>query len=216
MKFDLTPTDALIIVDPQIDFMPGGALAVAGGQEIVPLANWYSRLFGDAGATVVITQDWHSQDQISFASNHKGKKPFTNIKVKYGEQTLWPDHCVQGSVGAEFHPALNLSRANAVFQKGADAKVDSYSAFYENDRETSTGLGEWLKERGITRIFVIGLAYDFCVAYTAIHGAEKESLETIVLKDATRAIGLGDSIDFAESEFKRVGVRVVDNLNDED
>lgn len=208
----IKPTDALIIIDPQVDFCPGGALAVEGGNEIMPLINLLNKQFKAAGAIRVLSKDWHTSDQISFASFH-GVAPFSEIDVSYGKQTMWPDHCVQGTPGAEVHPSLNLDDDVHVILKGTNPRVDSYSAFFENDHETSTGLGEWLKEKGVKRIFLVGLAYDFCVAYSAIDAVEKFKLKATIIKDATRGIGLNGSIEAAEAKFEEVGVQVIDNLN---
>lgn len=197
-------TDALIIVDPQNDFCPGGALAVPGGDEVMPIINKIADLF----EVVVVTQDWHPADQISFASNHDGGAPFSVAEVAYGKQVLWPDHCVQGTPGANFHPALEVN-ASVVIRKGANPTVDSYSAFFENDGQTSTGLGGYLKDRKITRIFVVGLAYDFCVGYSALDGHDRHGLIGFVVKDATRAIDLNGSVADIEGSFDKSGVRVI-------
>ena len=212
---DMTPTktDALLIIDPQIDFTPGGALAVEGGDEIMGPINVLARQFD----TVVVTQDWHPAEHKSFASAH-GAEPFSETKMDYGNQTLWPDHCVQGSVGAAFHPLVTdaVNAASAIIRKGMNPEVDSYSAFYENDQKTSTGLASYLREKGITRVYLVGLAYDFCVAYSALD-AVKEGFEAVVLKDLTRAIamhvssGLGSTtstVDVMERKFAKEGVKI--------
>lgn len=178
-------TDALLVIDAQNDFCEGGTLAVQGGAGIMPLINRLAERF----ATVIATQDWHTPDQISFASNHEGRTPFTQIEVAYGPQMLWPDHCVQGTPGADFHPNVlpAANRALAVIRKGYNPAVDSYSGFYENDRKTATGLAGLLRDRGVTRLFLCGLAYDYCVRFTA-EDAVKEGFEAIVIEDACRAI----------------------------
>lgn len=183
--FDVLDTDALIVVDPQNDFCEGGALAVEGGASIMPLINDIAARF----KTVVVSQDWHTPDQISFASNHEGAAPFTQIEVSYGPQMLWPDHCVQGTSGADFHPdvAPAIQRAAAIIRKGANPLVDSYSAFYENDHKTSTGLSGLLRGLGVERVFICGLAYDYCVRFTA-EDAVREGFEAVVIEQATRAI----------------------------
>lgn len=193
---------ALIVVDVQNDFCPGGSLAVAGGDEIVPLVNDLGKRF----ATVVLTQDWHPAGHSSFASSHPGKLPFESIAMPYGTQVLWPDHCVQGSAGAAFHPGLDLSMAQAVIRKGCHSKVDSYSGLVEADRTTPTGLGGYLRERGIARVVLAGLATDFCVSWTA-QDAVRQGFETIVVEEACRAIDLDGSLDRAWAEMTALGVR---------
>lgn len=195
-------TTALIVVDVQNDFCPGGSLAVAGGDEIVPLVNELGRRF----ATVVLTQDWHPAGHSSFASSHPGTSPFGSIVMPYGTQVLWPDHCVQGSAGAAFLPALDLSMAHAVIRKGCRREVDSYSGFVEADRTTPTGLAGYLRERGIARVVVVGLATDFCVNWTA-QDAVRQGFETIVVEEACRAIDLDGSLDRAWAEMTALGVR---------
>ncbi|WP_313453143.1 bifunctional nicotinamidase/pyrazinamidase [Brevundimonas sp.] len=179
------PADALLVIDPQNDFCEGGALAVRGGARIMPLINQLSERF----AKVIVTQDWHTPDQISFASNHPGAAPFTEIEVAYGRQMLWPDHCLQGSVGADFHPEVKptLDRAVAVIRKGYNPAVDSYSGFFENDHRTPTGLAGLLRDLGVTRVFLAGLALDYCVRFTA-EDAVREGFEAVVITDASRAI----------------------------
>ena len=208
--FRTRPDDALVIVDPQNDFCPGGALAVAGGDEIMAgIADLANRF-----ALVVVTQDWHSPDHKSFASNHPGGTPFASLEMPYGAQVLWPDHCVQGTAGAAFHPALAgaVDQAQLILRKGSNPEVDSYSAFYENDRKTATGLAGYLRERGVRRCIFVGLAYDFCVAYSALD-AVREGFEAVVVKDLTRAIALpggraGTTADEAEQRFAAAGVTV--------
>ena len=181
----LGPADAFLVIDPQNDFCEGGALAVQGGAGIMPLINQLSERF----AKVIVTQDWHTPDQISFASNHPGAAPFTEIEVAYGRQMLWPDHCLQGSVGADFHPDVKptIDRAVAVIRKGYNPAVDSYSGFFENDHRTPTGLAGLLRDLGVTRVFLAGLALDYCVRFTA-EDAVREGFEAVVITDASRAI----------------------------
>ena len=202
MAGKITPTadDALVVVDVQNDFCPGGALAVPQGDEIVPLVN---RLIGQF-SHVVLTQDWHPSGHSSFASTH-GREPFTNIKLGYGDQTLWPDHCVQGTPGAEFHPALVVRGSELVLHKGFRKEIDSYSAFYENDHVTRTGLIGYLRERGLKRIFMCGLATDFCVAWSALDG-RREGFPVIVIEDACRAIDLNGSLAAARGEMIKAGI----------
>jgi nicotinamidase/pyrazinamidase len=203
---EVTPHDVLLVIDVQNDFCPGGALAVADGDAVLAPLNRVAAVFEH----VVLTQDWHTSGHSSFASAHPGKRPFTQIEVSYGTQTLWPDHCVQGSHGAEFHPALRLTRAELILRKGFRPGIDSYSAFFENDRTTATGLGGYLHERGLTRVFLAGLAYDFCVGCSALD-ARRLGFEAIVLRDACRAIDLGGSVAAIESEFARTGVKLMES-----
>jgi nicotinamidase/pyrazinamidase len=175
--------DVLIVVDVQIDFCPGGALAVPRGGEIIPIVNSLAARFRN----VVLTQDWHPRGHASFASSHPGKRPFETVSAFYGPQVLWPDHCVQDTPGAQFHPALQASHAAFVLRKGFRPAIDSYSAFYENDRKTPTGLAGYLRERGLRRIFLAGLAFDFCVRHSA-EDARREGFATFVVEDACRAI----------------------------
>jgi nicotinamidase/pyrazinamidase len=212
MTADFNPAagDALVIVDPQNDFCPGGALAVAGGDEIMAGIAALAQRF----PLVVITQDWHSPDHKSFASNHEGGEPFGMADMPYGPQVLWPDHCVQATAGAAFHPALQsaVDRADLILRKGTNPAVDSYSAFYENDRVTATGLAGYLRERNVRRCTFVGLAYDFCVAYSALDAA-REGFDAVVVKDLTRAIAMpaadgGTTVDEAERRFAEAGVVV--------
>ena len=200
----ITPqsTDALVLVDLQYDFLPGGSLAVADGDAVIPLANRLSRRFEN----VVMTQDWHPAGHISFASSHPGKAPFELIDLPYGPQVLWPDHCVQGTRGAAPSDALDVPHAQLIIRKGYNAAVDSYSGFQEADRTTRTGLAGYLRERGITRLFVCGLATDFCVAWTALD-ASAARFETLVIEDASRAIDSQGSLAKAWADMAAAGVR---------
>jgi nicotinamidase/pyrazinamidase len=198
--------NALIVIDLQNDFCPGGALAVGGGDEIVPLIN---RLIA-AHDHVILTQDWHPAGHSSFASAHPGQSPFGSVELAYGAQTLWPDHCVQGTKGADFHTGLDWTKAELVIRKGFRPAIDSYSAFFENDRTTPTGLAGYLRERGLTRLTLVGLATDFCVAYSALD-ARKLGFDTRVLLDACRAIDLGGSLAAAEKEMRQAGVVLMDS-----
>lgn len=199
-------TDALIVIDVQNDFCPGGALAVGGGDEIVPLVN---RLIG-ASPHVVLTQDWHPAGHSSFASVHAGKAPFGTIDLAYGAQTLWPDHCVQGTRGADFHSNLAWTKAELVIRKGFRPAIDSYSAFFENDQTTPTGLAGYLRERGLTHLTLVGLATDFCVAYSALD-ARRLGFETRVIMDACRAIDLGGSLQDAVAKMQAAGVTLTES-----
>ena len=194
---------ALIVIDLQNDFCPGGALAVAGGDEIVPLVNAMIAEFDH----VVLTQDWHPEGHSSFASQHDGKNPFESVSMPYGEQTLWPDHCVQGTPGAEFHAGLEWTKAELVVRKVFRKAIDSYSAFFENDRTTPTGLGGYLKERGISDLTLVGLATDFCVAYSAIDAA-KLGFQATVVMDGCRAIDLGGSLAEMTERMRQAGVSI--------
>jgi nicotinamidase/pyrazinamidase len=198
--------DVLIIIDPQNDFCPGGALAVPGGDEIMPLVNALAAAFEH----VVLTQDWHPIGQISFASTH-GMAPFSSFEAPYGHQELWPDHCVQGTPGADFHPAIvsgAARKAEAVIRKGYDARVDSYSAFFENDKTTATGLAGLLRDRGFTRCVFAGLALDFCVRFSA-EDAVAHGFQAAVVLDATRAIDMAGSKAAALEALKAKGVALV-------
>jgi nicotinamidase/pyrazinamidase len=192
----------LVVVDVQNDFIPGGALAVPQGDEVVPEINRLAARFDD----VILTQDWHPRGHASFASSHPGKKPFETIELSYGSQVLWPDHCVQGTAGAAFHPDLNLTKAQLVIRKGHHRDIDSYSAFLEADRETTTGLAGYLKERGFRKLYVCGLATDFCVAWTALD-ARAAGFDTTVIEDACRAIDLDGSLARAWTEMAAAGVK---------
>ncbi|MCC7049340.1 MAG: bifunctional nicotinamidase/pyrazinamidase [Alphaproteobacteria bacterium] len=200
-KLKPNAASALIVVDVQNCFTPGGSLAVKQGDEIVPVINKIAKGFEN----VVLTQDWHTPGHVSFASAHPGKKPFEQIKLPYGQQTLWPDHCVQGTDGAALNKDLSIPQAQLVIRKGFHKDVDSYSAFKEADRKTSTGLAEYLKGRGISRVFVCGLATDFCVAWTALD-ARKAGFQTYVIEDACRGIDLNGSVAKAWAQMKKAGV----------
>ena len=199
--FQPDPQDALIIVDVQNDFCSGGALAVPDGDAVVAPINRLASLF----PVVVATQDWHTPGHASFASAH-GRQPFEVIELAYGTQVLWPDHCVMGSKGAAFHPDLDLAPVQMVVRKGFHPKVDSYSGFIEADHATATGLAGYLRERGVRRVFVAGLATDFCVGWTA-RDARGAGFETTVVEDASRAIDLDGSLDRAWRDMEAVGVR---------
>jgi nicotinamidase/pyrazinamidase len=201
MTTAITPQDVLVVVDVQYDFLPGGSLAVAGGDEIVPLVNKLAGRFSN----VVLTQDWHPADHISFASQHAGKAPFETIELDYGTQVLWPDHCVWQTKGAELSRDLNIPHAQLIIRKGYNRAIDSYSGFQEADRETLTGLAGYLNERDVGRLFVVGLATDFCVAWTALDGAAG-GFDVTVIEDATRAIDANGSLEQAWADMEAAGV----------
>ena len=192
---------ALIVIDAQVDFCPGGRLAVEGGDEIIAPIN---DLMADYDA-VVLTQDWHPDDHTSFADNHEGAEPFSTVEMAYGTQVLWPRHCVIGSPGAAFHPALAVDVADMVVRKGYRPEIDSYSAFFENDHQTRTGLEGYLRERGLLSLDFVGLAHDFCVAWSAIDAA-KLGFGVRVIEDATRAIDLNGSRKAAQDNMRAAGV----------
>jgi nicotinamidase/pyrazinamidase len=193
--------DVLLVVDVQNDFCPGGALAVPHGDEVVPVINSLAGKFRH----VVLTQDWHPRGHLSFASSHANKKPFETIAAAYGSQVLWPDHCVQMTTGAEFHPALRIPHAGLVIRKGMDRSIDSYSAFYENDRTTPTGLVGYSRERGVKRIFVAGLAFDFCVRYSA-EDARRQNFAVSVITDACRGIDVDGSMVATRASLEGLGI----------
>ncbi|HET9066994.1 MAG TPA: bifunctional nicotinamidase/pyrazinamidase [Amaricoccus sp.] len=199
----LTSSDGLIVVDVQNDFCPGGALAVAEGDRVVPLVNRIAPLF----AVRVFTQDWHPADHMSFAASHPGAAPFTSVAMPYGPQVLWPVHCVQGTPGAEFHPDLDTVAADLVIRKGFRPEIDSYSAFYENDHATPTGLSGYLHDRGVRRVWLAGLATDFCVSWSAID-ALAHGFEVVLLEDACRAIDLDGSLAAAMRQMRTGGVTI--------
>ena len=194
-------SDVLIVIDVQNDFCPSGALPVPRGDEIVPIINRLATRFRH----IVLTQDWHPAGHFSFASSHPGKKPFETIAAPYGLQVLWPDHCVQGTSGAAFHPALDVRHAALILRKGMDRAIDSYSAFYENDCTTPTGLTGYLRTRGLSRVFLAGLALDFCVRYSA-EDAAREGFTVFVFDDACRGIDVDGSIAATRTSFAALGV----------
>jgi nicotinamidase/pyrazinamidase len=194
--------DALLVIDMQIDFLPGGALAVRDGDAIIPGINALAARFDH----VLLTQDWHPRGHISFASTH-GREPFTDtIEAAYGTQHLWPDHCVQGTRGAELHPGLNIAHAELILRKGFRRDLDSYSAFTENDGTTPTGLAGYLRERGLTRLFFTGVAYDFCVGFSAL-AAARLGFESVVVEDLSRAVALPGTVEKTDAAFAAAGVR---------
>ena len=193
--------DVLVVVDVQNGFMPGGSLPVPGGDEVVPVINRLARAFRH----VVVTQDWHTPGHISFASSHLGKKPFDTIELPYGPQVLWPDHCVQGTVDADLHRNLTIPHAALIIRKGYRPQVDSYSAFLEADRTTMTGLSGYLRERGLENAYVVGLATDFCVAWTALD-AKRAGFGASVIEDATRPIDAGGSLARAWAAMKAADI----------
>jgi nicotinamidase/pyrazinamidase len=212
----LRPTDALLVIDLQLDFCPavdgvGGSLAVTDGDAIIPLINTLAQRFPHT----ILTQDWHPPAHISFATTHPGTQPYQQIEIPYGPkkiiQTLWPDHCLQHTPGAAFHPDLDLPHAELILRKGFRPNIDSYSAFLENDHATPTGLAGYLRERGLTRLFLCGLAYDFCVRFSAIDG-KKLGFETIVVEDVTRPVNLPatgalpGSVDATNEAFASAGI----------
>jgi nicotinamidase/pyrazinamidase len=194
---------ALLVIDVQYDFMPGGGLAVPNGDEIVPLVN---RLM-DRFDHVVLTQDWHPRGHSSFASSH-AKEPFEMVEMEYGEQILWPDHCIQGSRGAALHADLKVERAELILRKGFNPQIDSYSAFFENDGRTPTGLTGYLREREIESLYLVGLAFDFCVHWSAVDGRE-QGFEVVVVEDAARAIDTEGSLERARMRMGDAGVRLI-------
>jgi nicotinamidase/pyrazinamidase len=205
-ELQITPQDVLLVIDLQSDFCPGGALAVADGDAVLDPIHRLAPKFGH----IVLTQDWHTPGHSSFASAHAGKKPFEQIKMGYGMQTLWPDHCIQGSKGAEIHPSLRLPQAELILRKGFRPHIDSYSAFFENDRTTATGLAGYLRERNLIRVFLAGLAYDFCVGYSALD-ARRLGFEAIILRDACRAIDLNGSVAGIEAQFAQARVKLMES-----
>lgn len=203
---NLTKQDVLLVIDVQRDFCPGGQLAITDGDAVVPAINALAPLFEH----VILTQDWHPANHASFASQHAGKQPFNQIELGYGAQTLWPDHCVQNTLGAEFHPGLSaevFKRTELILRKGFRRDIDSYSAFVENDQQTTTGLAGYLRERGFARIFIAGLAYDYCVRFSAVD-AVGAGFEAWVIQDACRSVGPGSSEEAATRAFEESGVRL--------
>src|SRR3954470_4427963 len=201
-------TSALLVIDVQNCFLPGGSLAVKDGDQVVPVINKIAKAF----ANVVMTQDWHTPGHVSFASSHSGKKPFEMVDLKYGKQVLWPDHCIQGTDGAALSKDLAIPQAELVIRKGHHKDVDSYSAFTEADGKTTTGLAAWLKARKLKRLFVAGLATDFCVAWTAID-ARKAGFETYVVEDACRGIDAQGSLAKAWADMAKAGVKRIQSAD---
>ena len=195
---------ALLIIDVQNDFLPGGRLAVPDGDAVVPVVNRLVETFD----RTILTQDWHPPGHQSFASSHDDREPYDVIEMPYGKQVLWPDHCVQGTEGAEFHPGLRAEKAQLIIRKGFRKEVDSYSAFYENDHQTPTGLTGYLRERGISQIYLTGIAKDFCVHWSAVDG-QRQGFEVFVVEDATRAIDTDGSLDYAMRQMRDHGTRFI-------
>ena len=200
----ISEQDVLIVVDVQNDFCTGGALAVPDGEKVVPVINRIAQRFRN----VVLTQDWHPKDHVSFASNHAHKNPYDTIKLPYGAQVLWPDHCVQETQGAEFHKSLHIAQVSLVLRKGFRRDIDSYSALYENDHKTPTGLLGYLRERHLKNVFVAGLAFDFCVRYSA-EDARKAGFEVAVIEDACRGIDIDGSMAATHQSLKSLGISIV-------
>ncbi len=205
-KISPTGSDALLVVDVQHDFCKGGALAVPNGDEVVPVINELAARF----THVIVTQDWHPPDHTSFASQHDGAEPFQTIELNYGEQVLWPDHCVRHSAGAEFHDQLSVANCELIVRKGFRRQIDSYSAFFENDRKTPTGLNGYLRERGLDRLFVVGLATDFCVRFSAVD-SRTLGFDVVLVEDACRGIDNDGSLDAAMREMRDAGVTIVES-----
>jgi nicotinamidase/pyrazinamidase len=197
-------TDVLIVVDIQNDFCPGGRLAVPRGDEVVPVINRLAARF----TNIVLTQDWHPHDHFSFASMHPGKKPYDTIAAPYGPQILWPDHCVQETAGSQFHDELRVPRATMILRKGFHRTIDSYSTFFENDRQTPTGLTGYLRERALTRVFLAGLAFDFCVRYSA-EDAQRAGFSVVVIEDACRSIDVDGSAEATRAALRNLGIRSI-------
>jgi nicotinamidase/pyrazinamidase len=204
MTIEIKPGDVLVVVDVQYDFLPGGSLAVAGADEIVPVINTLARKF----TNVVFTQDWHPADHISFASQHYGKAPFETVELPYGTQVLWPDHCIWNTRGAELSDDLDIPHGQLIIRKGYNRLIDSYSGFQEADRETLTGLSGYLNERDVDRLYIVGLATDFCVGWTAIDAAAA-GFDVTVIEDATRAIDNAGSLAKAWADMAEAGVERV-------
>ena len=204
---NISASDVLVVVDLQNDFCSGGALAVPSGEAVIPEINRIAGKFEN----VVLTQDWHPLEHISFASQHPPRQPYETITLPYGEQVLWPDHCVQGSPGAALHAALSITHAGLVIRKGIHREIDSYSALYENDRVTPTGLLGYLRERGLQRIFLAGLAFDFCVRYSA-EDARRAGLDVVVIRDGCRAIDVNGSVAATEASFKALQIHCLNAI----
>jgi nicotinamidase/pyrazinamidase len=203
-KISIAPRDLLLVIDVQNDFCPQGQLPVPRGDEVVSLINRVASRF----AHVVLTQDWHPPGHLSFASSHAGRKPYEMVELSYGRQILWPDHCVQDTEGARLRPDLRIAHAQLLLRKGYNREIDSYSAFQENDRKTSTGLAGYLRERGFRRIFLAGLAFDFCVRYSA-EDAKQQGFEPLVIEDACRAIDVGGSLMTARERLAALDIPCV-------
>jgi nicotinamidase/pyrazinamidase len=203
-KLSIGSRDALLVIDVQNDFCPGGHLAVPHGDEVVPVINRLAPRF----VHVVLTQDWHPAGHLSFASTHPGRKPYETIRASYGNQILWPDHCVQETHGADLHSDLHIPHAQLLLRKGFNRHIDSYSAFQENDRKTSTGLAGYLRERGITRVFLAGLAFDFCVRYSA-DDAKQQGFDAVVIEDACRAIDIEGSLNATRERLAALEIPTV-------
>ena len=201
-------TAALVVVDVQNCFLPGGSLAVKDGEQVIPIINRIAKAFDN----IIMTQDWHTPGHISFASTHPGKKPFDVVRLPYGDQVLWPDHCIQGTEGAALSKDLDIPKAELIIRKGFHQDVDSYSAFLEADKKTETGLTGYLKERGITTIFVTGLATDFCVAWTAVDG-RRAGLDVYVVEDACRGIDAMGSLAKAWFDMDKAGVKKIQSAD---
>tara|TARA_B100000676_G_C17788953_1_gene685969 strand:- start:26 stop:733 length:708 start_codon:yes stop_codon:yes gene_type:complete len=206
----LTPseTSVLLVVDVQNCFLPGGTLAVPNGDEVIPVIN----SLGEKFQNVIFTQDWHTQDQVSFASNHPGKEPFETVELSYGTQVLWPDHCVQGTHDARLASGLNIPHAQLIIRKGYHSEIDSYSAFVAADRKTKTGLTGYMRERGLQEVYVCGLATDFCVNWSAMD-ARQAGMDVWVIEDACRAIDLNGSLDSAWKDMEREGVQRISSAD---
>jgi nicotinamidase/pyrazinamidase len=204
MTIKIGDSDVLVVIDVQNDFCPGGSLPVPEGDRVVPAINSLARRFRH----VVLTQDWHPAGHQSFASSHAGRKPYDTVEVAYGPQVLWPDHCVQATRGAELRADLDIPHAALVIRKGFRPHIDSYSAFYENDRTTPTGLAGYLRERGLKRVFAAGLALDFCVRYSA-EDARREGFDVLVIEDACRGIDVGGTVKAARDSFSALGIATV-------
>lgn len=201
-------SDVLLAVDVQNDFCPDGALAVPNGDEVIPVINRLTRVFHH----IILTQDWHPRGHLSFASSYQDKKPFDTVELSYGEQILWPDHCVQGTDGADFHPGLRMPRGELILRKGYNHDIDSYSTFFENDHHTKTGLAGYLRERELNKIFLVGLATDFCVLYSALD-ARQLGFDVFVIKEGVRGIDVNGSLDDAWRKMTEAGVIII-NEND--
>jgi nicotinamidase/pyrazinamidase len=197
--------DVFLVIDVQNDFCPGGLLPVPYGDDVVSPINRLANRF----THIVLTQDWHPHGHHSFASSHPGRKPYETIQAHYGAQTLWPDHCIQETHGAQLHADLQIPHADLILRKGFRPEIDSYSAFFENDRETPTGLAGYLHERGFSRVFLAGLAFDYCVRYSA-EDAQRQGFTAVIIEDACRAIGVADSVEAARLSFVEHGINTIE------